>query len=233
MTTREFLALPPAKARFIQPMILSEVRALPEGSEWAFEAKLDGYRCLAARNGGVTLWSRRGALFTPRFPEVARACEKLPPDTFVDREVVAVDQNGRASFNLLQHHASKPHLQFYVFDMPVYRGRGLLHVPLETRRALLEEALEKVGYPVLFSRSFEALPWQVSRSLSAKQRLGQVQGERLPGICDRRLYAGRSLRCSHRRLLRARKAKIRCKSQKRFRPSCSPGRSPTAQGLED
>jgi ATP-dependent DNA ligase len=90
MTTREFLALRTAKARFIQPMILSEVRQLPDGEQWTYEAKLDGYRCLAGKNGGVTLWSRRGTLFTARFPEVARACEKLPPDTLLDGELVAI-----------------------------------------------------------------------------------------------------------------------------------------------
>ena len=121
MTTREILALPHAKARFIHPMILSDVRELPEGREWAYEAKLDGYRCLAAKDGKVSLWSRRGTLFTARFREVARACDKLPPDTMVDGEVVAIDENGRASFNLLQHPGSKPHLQYYAFDMPVYR----------------------------------------------------------------------------------------------------------------
>lgn len=78
MTTRELLALPAAKPRFIEPMILSEARELPEGREWAYEAKLDGHRCLASKNGGVTLWSRRGTLFTSRFADVAQACEKLP-----------------------------------------------------------------------------------------------------------------------------------------------------------
>jgi ATP-dependent DNA ligase len=82
-------------------MFISEVWELPEGQEWAYEAKLDGYRCLAGKDGRVTLWSRRGTLFTGRFPEVARACEKLPPKTVVDGEVVAIDENGRASFNLL------------------------------------------------------------------------------------------------------------------------------------
>src|SRR5918999_1324239 len=181
MTTREFLALPAAKARFIQPMILSEVRELPQGREWTYEAKLDGYRCLAAQNGGVTLWSRRGTLFTARFPEVARACEKLPTETVVDGEVVAIDENGRASFNLLQHHASRPHLQFYVFDMPVFRGRSLLHVPLETRRALLEEALEKVDYPVLFSRTFEATPADLIRAAKELQFEGIIA--KLKGSC--------------------------------------------------
>jgi bifunctional non-homologous end joining protein LigD len=139
MTTKELHALPAAKPRFIEPMYISEIRQLPDGLEWVYEAKLDGYRCLAGKDGKVTLWSRRGTLFTARFRDVARACEKLPPDTVVDGEVVAIAENGRASFNLLQHHASKPHLQFYAFDMPVFRGCSLSQVPLETRRELLED----------------------------------------------------------------------------------------------
>ena len=85
-------------------MYASIVRELPDGDAWAYEAKLDGYRCLAGRRKeGVALWSRRGNLFTARFPEFARACEKLPPDTLIDGEVVAIDESGRVSFNALQH----------------------------------------------------------------------------------------------------------------------------------
>jgi bifunctional non-homologous end joining protein LigD len=153
-----FQALPKTKVGFIEPMYASEARELPEEAEWAYEAKLDGYRCLAGKNTGVTLWSRRGTLFNLRFPEVAKACEKLPADTVIDGEVVAIDENGRASFNTLQHSRKNRHLQFYAFDMPIYRGRSLLNVPLETRRDLLERALEKVEYPVLFSRTFDAKP---------------------------------------------------------------------------
>jgi bifunctional non-homologous end joining protein LigD len=68
------------------------VNALPEGKEWLYEVKFDGYRCLAAKDStGVTLWSRRGNLFTNQFPRIARACERLPPGTLVDREIVALD----------------------------------------------------------------------------------------------------------------------------------------------
>jgi bifunctional non-homologous end joining protein LigD len=164
MTTKELFALPAARPGFIEPMYVTSVPELPDGQDWAYEAKLDGYRCLAGKNGGVTLWSRRGTLFTPRFPEIARACEKLPADTVIDGEVVAIGEDGRVSFNLLQHHRSKAHLQYYAFDMPVYRGRSLLHVPLETRRELLEEAIEKVPYPVLFSRTFDANPADLIRA---------------------------------------------------------------------
>ncbi len=41
------------------------VQSVPEGKEWLYEVKFDGYRCLAGRDkSGVTLWSRRGNLFT-------------------------------------------------------------------------------------------------------------------------------------------------------------------------
>ena len=77
---------------FIEPMYAELCRELPDGGLWTYEAKLDGYRCLAAnRAGRVVLWCRRGNGFTDRFPEIARACEKLPSDTLVDGEVVAID----------------------------------------------------------------------------------------------------------------------------------------------
>jgi ATP-dependent DNA ligase len=66
--------------------------------------------------------SRRENLFTKQFPHIAQACEGLPPGTLVDGEVVALDANGRISFNLLQYHRSKAQaLLFYVFDVLVYR----------------------------------------------------------------------------------------------------------------
>jgi bifunctional non-homologous end joining protein LigD len=92
------------KLKFIEPMYARRVNELPEGKEWLYEVKFDGYRCLAGRDSkGVTLWSRRGNLFTKQFPHIARACEQLLPGTLVDGEIVALDENGRVSFNLLQH----------------------------------------------------------------------------------------------------------------------------------
>src|SRR5215813_1788800 len=80
------------------------VQNISEGKEWLYEVKFDGYRCLAGRDkSGVTLWSRRGNLFTAQFPHIARACERLLADTLLDGEIVAIDKSGRISFNLLQH----------------------------------------------------------------------------------------------------------------------------------
>src|SRR5262252_4583653 len=94
-----FNALPVAKIRFIEPMYARLVNELPQGSEWLYEIKFDGYRCLAGRDfTPVTLWSRRGNLFTTQFPHIARTCERLPPTNIVDGEIVALDESGRVSF---------------------------------------------------------------------------------------------------------------------------------------
>jgi bifunctional non-homologous end joining protein LigD len=134
------------------------VQTLPKGNEWLYEVKFDGYRCLAGRDStGVTLWSRRGNLFTKQFPHIAQACERLPPNTLVDGEVVALDANGRVSFNLLQHHRSKAQaLLFYVFDVLAYRGRSLLNEPLEHRRRVLAEAIKGKAAPIALSESLNA-----------------------------------------------------------------------------
>ena len=130
MRPKDFSA--PAKIRFIEPMYARLVNELPKGKEWLYEVKFDGYRCLAGRDfTGVTLWSRRANLFTKQFPQIAQACERFPHGTLVDGEIVALDANGRISFNLLQHHRSKAQaLVFYAFDVLIYRGRSVLNVPL-------------------------------------------------------------------------------------------------------
>ena len=72
------------------------------------------------------MWSRRGNDFTAQVPNIVKACEQLPPRTLLDGEIVAINENGRISFNLLQHHRSKAQaLLFYTFDVLIYRGINL------------------------------------------------------------------------------------------------------------
>jgi bifunctional non-homologous end joining protein LigD len=64
MSAKTLNALAKAEIRFIEPMYARLVDKLPQGQEWLYEVKFDGYRCLAGRDStGVTLWSRRGNLF--------------------------------------------------------------------------------------------------------------------------------------------------------------------------
>ncbi|HET7005140.1 MAG TPA: non-homologous end-joining DNA ligase [Candidatus Binatia bacterium] len=168
-------ALPKARSKFIEPMEVSPVRELPNDGLWFYEAKFDGYRCLAAKStAGVALWSRRGNVFTTRYRDIARACEKLPTDTLIDGELIAVDDAGRLSFNALQNNRPNAHIQLYAFDILVYRGRSVLGLPLETRQELLVEALAKVDYPVLRSAQIDAQPADLIRAAKELELEGIV-----------------------------------------------------------
>ena len=159
--------LPKARALFIEPMLAQPLPELPKGSrQWLYEVKFDGYRCLAGRDArGVKLWSRRGTILTRNFPGVAEACSELPQGTVVDGEIVALDEQGSVSFNLLQHHRSRASaIQYYVFDLLVYRGRSLFGVPLEDRRKLLAKIMAPLDGALRLSEGFDADPTDLVRS---------------------------------------------------------------------
>ena len=83
------------KATFTEPMLLLPARTLPEGTNWAYEPKLDGYRALAVKTDGkVYLRSRNNKDFNARYPAVAKALAPLPDETVIDGEVVGLDRSG-------------------------------------------------------------------------------------------------------------------------------------------
>ena len=89
---------------FIEPMQCKSVTALPAGETWAFEVKLDGYRCIAVKRGtDVTLFSRHKKVLNRRFPGVVEAFASLEGDFVLDGELVALDSQGRPSFQLVQN----------------------------------------------------------------------------------------------------------------------------------
>jgi bifunctional non-homologous end joining protein LigD len=102
-----FVSIGKTKASFIEPMLLLRTERLPEGPEWQYELKLDGYRALAIKSGGrVHLRSRNDNDLNTRYPAIVKALAPMPDDTVLDGEVVALDENGRPSFNLLQNYGS-------------------------------------------------------------------------------------------------------------------------------
>jgi bifunctional non-homologous end joining protein LigD len=113
------------KARFIEPMLLLRKEHLPEGREWQYELKLDGYRAIAFKaNGKLHLRSRNNNDFLARYPAVGQALEALRDNTVIDGEIVAFDEAGRPSFNTLQNHGSSGvPLVFFVFDLLILSGR--------------------------------------------------------------------------------------------------------------
>jgi DNA ligase D-like protein (predicted ligase) len=130
-----------SKAAFIETMDCLPVTKLPDGPEWTYEIKLDGYRLEAVKSKGkVTVYSRRRNILNEKFGYIADSLEGLPDETVLDGEIVAVDESGKTDFNLLQNFksaASKIH--YYAFDVLVHKGKLLTQNPLEERRVILNK----------------------------------------------------------------------------------------------
>jgi bifunctional non-homologous end joining protein LigD len=146
-------------ARFIHPMLLLRTDLLPSGEEWVYELKLDGYRAIAfKRDRAVHLRSRNDNDFNSRYPAIVKALAALPDNTVIDGEIVALDADGRPSFNALQNYGSPSvFIVYYVFDLMVLAGRDVMREPLEKRRQLLEtKVLPKLAEPVRHSPALDA-----------------------------------------------------------------------------
>jgi DNA ligase D-like protein (predicted ligase) len=145
---------PTVKAGFFEPMLLLATSSLPEGEQWEYELKLDGYRAIAFKsNGKVFLRSRNNKDFALRYPAIAKGLQKLPDETVIDGEVVALDDSGRPSFNTLQNYGSSTApIFYYLFDVLVLNGRDVRFEPLEPRRELLRrKVLSKLREPIRYS----------------------------------------------------------------------------------
>jgi len=154
--TRLLKGLPSAKPQFIEPMKARLVDEPPKHGDWLYELKFDGIRAMAIKNDRkVSLISRNGNKLDARFPEIVEAVKNLPVREYViDGEVVALDEDGRSSFQLLQGlemEGRKAPLRFYVFDLLQLDGKSLLGLPLEQRKQVLAKICENVGDPIRYS----------------------------------------------------------------------------------
>lgn len=128
----------PARAAFIEPMECMAVDAIPDGIEWTYEIKFDGYRIEAVKTAGnVRLYSRRNKDFTGRFSAIADELRAIPDNTVIDGEVVALDDKGNPNFGLLQT-GHKAILTYFVFDLLMRDGADLTRLPLNERRHKLQ-----------------------------------------------------------------------------------------------
>jgi ATP-dependent DNA ligase len=79
-----------------------------------------------------------------------KALASMPDETVIDGEVVALDEDGRPSFNTLQNYgAAGAPLHFFIFDLLILRGREVINEPLVKRRELIEKhVLPALAEPV-------------------------------------------------------------------------------------
>jgi bifunctional non-homologous end joining protein LigD len=170
--------LPSAKPGFIEPMKAKLVEKPPANGDWIYELKFDGIRLIATKKGEkVSLLSRNQNDLSGRFPEIVEAVRNLPADECVlDGEVVALDEQGRSSFQLLQARemeGRRAPIYFYLFDLLQLDGKSLVSLPLEIRKSVLERVCAGAGDPIRYSGAIGG---------DANQLLKEVQHRGLEGI---------------------------------------------------
>jgi bifunctional non-homologous end joining protein LigD len=175
----DLASLPAADIEFVEPMLAKVTEKLPEGANWQYEIKLDGYRALAVkREKKVDLFSRRGNQMAQKYRAVAAAFDGLPANTILDGEIVALDEDGRPNFSALQNWKPSKAIFFYAFDVLAYKGRNLMALRLSKRRSMLEDAVRALEDPVRLSPIFDFPAEDVIRA-AREQRLEGIVAKRV------------------------------------------------------
>ena len=172
-----------ALPEFVEPMKTKLVESLPSG-DWIYEIKFDGYRALALRGGSDTrVLSRNEKDLGRNFKEVRDSVSALDVrDAIIDGEIVALDEKGRSSFQLLQAFEmgqEKPAVVFCAFDLLQLNGQDLRNLPVEERKAKLEGLLKKPPGVVRYSESGGYTEPEGARKYFGALLVGVHEGRRL------------------------------------------------------
>lgn len=162
-----------------------------DSSDWLFEIKWDGYRAVSfIQNGKLRLVSRNQNDLTGQFPELRELPKFVKAEkAILDGEIVALDEQGRSSFSLMQQRTGfRAHgrrvpgqsglpMAYYVFDLIYVDGYDLRRVPLEERKDVLAKIVstnEVVRYSEHFPEHglalFDAAQQQGLEGILAKRR---------------------------------------------------------------
>jgi bifunctional non-homologous end joining protein LigD len=148
---REASKAPPP---FEEPQLATLVDEVPPGSEWVHEYKYDGYRLLLSVGDGVaTAWTRKGLDWSDKFKALVKAAARLPAGCLIDGEAVALDDDGKPSFQLLQATLKDrrgANLAYYAFDLLTDRGEDIRKLSNSERKERLAALLEGVSPPILY-----------------------------------------------------------------------------------
>jgi bifunctional non-homologous end joining protein LigD len=148
---REASKAPPP---FEEPQLATLVDEVPPGSEWVHEYKYDGYRLLLSVGDGVaTAWTRKGLDWSDKFKALVKAAARLPAGCLIDGEAVALDDDGKPSFQLLQATLKDrrgANLAYYAFDLLTDRGEDIRKLSNIERKERLAALLEGVSPPILY-----------------------------------------------------------------------------------
>ena len=160
----------------VAPMEALLAERLPDGPDWQYEPKWDGFRCIAIRSGnGVELWSKSGKPLGRYFPEVVAMFERLNTSSFTIDGELLIERGGELSFDALQMrlHPAESRVRklsaetpamFMAFDLLAIGRAKLAAKPLSERRDRLEQMLSAENEPRLLlspatTDRIEALGW--------------------------------------------------------------------------
>jgi DNA ligase D-like protein (predicted ligase) len=161
-----------------EPMLYESAERPPEGREWRYELKLDGFRAIGRKAGrSAQLWSRNQKDFTRRFPAVVKGVAELPSDSVIDGEIVALDACGKPSFNFLQGFGDAQAIILYAFDLLMLRGKDVRFWRLADRREQLREIVHQLPDTIRYSETFHA---------PLSELMGAVREHQLEGIVAKR-----------------------------------------------
>src|SRR5205814_9654625 len=137
-----------------EPQLATLVDEVPPGPGWIHEYKYDGFRLLLAVGDGVaTAWTRKGLDWSDKFKALVKAAARLPAGCLIDGEAVALDDDGKPSFQLLQatlKDQKGANLVFYAFDLLIDRGENIRKLPNIERKERLAALLSGVSRPILY-----------------------------------------------------------------------------------
>jgi bifunctional non-homologous end joining protein LigD len=168
---------------FVEPM-KAKLTAAPPRGDWIYEIKFDGWRALALKGGSqARLLSRNQQDFGAKFPEIMESIAALDAqDAVLDGEIVALDEKGRSSFQLLQAYdigQERPPIFFYAFDILQLNGHDLENLPLTERKSKLQNLLKNppgvIRYSAALGSDLEPLLKQV-RLLGLEGLIGKLAG---------------------------------------------------------
>jgi bifunctional non-homologous end joining protein LigD len=152
----------------IHPMLAESIEKPFNDSDWLFEIKWDGYRAVTfIENGKARLVSRNQNDLTPRYPELQNLSKFIQAKSAIlDGEVVVLDEQGRASFSLMQQRTgfrpggrraaekSDVPVLYYAFDLLYLDGYDWRRMPLEERKRKLKSVVEP-GDSLRYSDHYE------------------------------------------------------------------------------
>ncbi|MEL3958198.1 hypothetical protein NSQ96_13115 [Caldifermentibacillus hisashii] len=129
---------------FIEPMLLQKADKPFNDSKYICEWKQDGWRMIVSKwNGQLKLYSRHHNDFTSVFKEFQDI--EIPDNTIIDCELIAVDEQGKCNFELLQNQYRSKHrtapLQLVAFDILYNEEKDVRRKPLMERKQLLKQVI--------------------------------------------------------------------------------------------